>query len=53
MKAMTTRTMMPRRKMAARMNLLRTKAMRRAPNHNLHVMTPHGKLMAGRKGRTG
>ncbi len=25
---------------------------RRAPNHNLHVMTHHGKVTIGRKGRT-
>jgi hypothetical protein len=24
---------------------------RRATNHNLHVITPHGKIMVGRKGR--
>jgi hypothetical protein len=26
---------------------------RRAANHNAHVITPHGKLEAGRKGRRG
>lgn len=26
---------------------------RRAANHNLHVITPHGKVQAGRKGRKG
>ena len=26
---------------------------RRAPNHNVHVITHHGKLMVGRKGRKG
>lgn len=26
---------------------------RRAPNHNLHVMTHHGKVAIGRKGRKG
>lgn len=25
---------------------------RRAPNHNVHVMTHHGKVVIGRKGRT-
>ena len=25
---------------------------RREPNHNVHVITPHGKVYAGRKGRT-
>ena len=24
---------------------------RRAANHNAHIITPHGKLYAGRKGR--
>lgn len=24
---------------------------RRAANHNAHVITPHGKVLAGRKGR--
>ncbi len=27
--------------------------LRRAANHNVHVMTPHGKIVAGRKGRKG
>ena len=26
---------------------------RRAVNHNAHVITPHGKVQAGRKGRKG
>ncbi len=26
---------------------------RRAANHNAHVITPHGKVLAGRKGRKG
>ncbi|MBC7963924.1 MAG: hypothetical protein H7Y05_13395 [Steroidobacteraceae bacterium] len=26
---------------------------RRAANHNAHVITPHGKVQAGRKGRKG
>ena len=30
-----------------------TTMMRRAANHNVHVITPHGKVMAGRKGRKG
>lgn len=25
--------------------------LRRAANHNAHVITPHGKVLAGRKGR--
>ena len=26
--------------------------MRREPNHNIHVITHHGKIQVGRKGRT-
>ncbi len=26
---------------------------RRAANHNAHVITPHGKVLTGRKGRKG
>jgi len=26
--------------------------MRREPNHNVHVITHHGKIQSGRKGRT-
>lgn len=26
--------------------------MRRSANRNAHIITPHGKVMAGRKGRT-
>lgn len=26
--------------------------MRREPNHNVHVITHHGKIQVGRKGRT-
>ena len=40
----TTRMMMP---MMHRHELM----MRRTPNRNLHVMTHHGKMMVGRKGR--
>lgn len=51
MKAMTTRTMMPRRKMSGAMKAMADKKLRMTPNHNVHVMTHHGKLMLGRKGR--
>ena len=27
--------------------------LRRAANHNVHVITPHGRVLAGRKGRKG
>ncbi|HJV64945.1 MAG TPA: hypothetical protein VJ550_04360 [Geomonas sp.] len=26
--------------------------MRREPNHNVHIITHHGKIQSGRKGRT-
>jgi len=52
MKTMTTRTMTPRRHMAAAMKARLGTTMRRTPNHNVHVITHHGKLMCGRKGRT-
>jgi hypothetical protein len=52
MKTMTTRTMIPRRRMAAAMKARTGMTMRRTPNHNVHVITHHGKVMAGRKGRT-
>jgi hypothetical protein len=51
MKAMTTRTMMPRRKMTAAMKPMMGKKLRMTPNHNVHIITHHGKLMIGRKGR--
>jgi len=51
MKAMTTRTMMPRRKMSVAMKTAMGKKLRMTPNHNVHVSTHHGKLMIGRKGR--
>jgi len=52
MKTMTTRTMVPGRKMTATAKAMLAKTTRRTPNHNLHVITPHGKVVAGRKGRT-
>lgn len=51
MKAMTTRTMMPRKQMGAAMKALMGKKHRMMPNHNVHVITHHGKVMLGRKGR--
>ena len=51
MKPMTTRTMMPRRRMSAAMKALMSKKLRMTPNHNVHVITHHGKVMLGRKGR--
>jgi hypothetical protein len=50
-KAMTTRTMMPKRKLDATAKLMLGKKLRMTTNHNVHVITPHGKVVAGRKGR--
>ncbi|GAM09568.1 hypothetical protein OR1_01848 [Geobacter sp. OR-1] len=50
-------TMMPmttaRPKNAVPMLAKHERMIRRAANHNLHVITHHGKVMVGRKGRTG
>jgi hypothetical protein len=51
MKTMTTRTMMPLRRAKAAMKVNQTRMLSKAPNHNVHVITHHGKLMLGRKGR--
>lgn len=51
MKTMTTRTMMPRRRMSAAMKAMMGKKLRMTPNHNVHVITHHGKVIVGRKGR--
>ena len=51
MKAMTPRTMMPRHRMNAAMKTLAGKKHRMMMNHNVHVITHHGKVMVGRKGR--
>ena len=51
MKAMTTRTMMPRRRTSVAVKIMQLKKLRMTPNHNVHIITPHGKLMLGRKGR--
>lgn len=51
MKTMTRMVMMPRRRMSAAMKVLMGKKLRMTPNHNVHVITHHGKMMLGRKGR--
>jgi len=51
MKAMTPGTTMPRRQMNAAMKTLMDKKHRMMTNHNVHVITHHGKVMVGRKGR--
>jgi hypothetical protein len=53
MKGMTTRTMMPPRRRVTPIMIARHELMtRHTPNHNVHMITPHGKVMSGRKGRT-
>jgi hypothetical protein len=52
-KAMTTRTMMPKRQLDATAKIMLGKKLRMTRNHNVHVITPHGKIVAGRKGRKG
>jgi len=51
MKAMTTRTMMPKRRLDAAAKVMLGKKLRMMTNHNVHIITPHGKIFAGRKGR--
>jgi len=51
MKTMTTRTMMPLRRTSAADKIMLVKKLRMTPNHNVHIITHHGKVMLGRKGR--
>lgn len=51
MKAMTSGTKIPRRRMNVAMKTLTGKKHRMMMNHNVHVITHHGKVMVGRKGR--
>lgn len=51
MKAMTPGTMMPRQRTSAALKTLIGKKHRMMANHNVHVITHHGKVMVGRKGR--
>lgn len=44
---------MPRRKMMAKLPGRHGVMIRRAANHNAHIITHHGKMRVGRKGRTG
>jgi hypothetical protein len=32
---------------------MENKMLRRTTNHNVHIITPHGKVQTGRKGRKG
>ena len=45
------KAMMPRHRMNAAMKTLTGKKLRMMKNHNVHVITHHGKIMVGRKGR--
>lgn len=51
MKAVTSGIMMLRRPMNNAMKTLVGKKHRMMPNHNVHIITHHGKVMIGRKGR--
>ena len=51
MRTMTTKTMQPLRRTRAAVKAMQLKKLRMTPNHNVHIITPHGKVMLGRKGR--
>lgn len=53
MRNMSRKTSMPRRMMLITMLDRHKLIMRRTTNRNAHIITPHGKVMAGRKGRKG
>jgi len=52
MKGTTNTTMKPRHTMLQAMPGKLGQMIRRTPNHNTHIITPHGKVTSGRKGRT-
>lgn len=43
----------PRRKMTAMMTAKQETMLRRSANRNAHIITHHGKIQVGRKGRKG
>lgn len=51
MRANMTKTMTPTRRLDAAAKIMMGKKLRMMKNHNVHVITPHGKIIAGRKGR--
>ena len=53
MREMKRPTMKPRSMMKRAMPGKHELMIRRAANHNAHIITPHGKVMTGRKGRKG
>lgn len=46
-------TMKPRRMMKMALTGKGGMVLRRSANHNAHIITPHGKVQSGRKGRKG
>jgi len=53
MRGMKRTLMRPRGMMLMAMLDRHKMIMRRSTNRNAHIITPHGKVMAGRKGRNG
>ncbi len=53
MKTMSSETTRPRQRTSVAMKTLLNKKHRMMSNHNVHVITHHGKIMIGRKGRKG
>lgn len=53
MKDMKRPTMKPRSMMKMALTGKSGTMFRRAGNHNAHIITPHGKIQSGRKGRKG
>lgn len=53
MRGMNRKMTMPRWMMLMAMVDRHKMMMRRSVNRNAHIITPHGKLVAGRKGRKG
>ena len=52
MRDMNRKTVTPRGMLLALLDRQKM-MMRRSANRNAHIITPHGKVMAGRKGRKG
>jgi hypothetical protein len=51
MRTMAMKTMRPVRRTRAAVKATQLKKLRMTLNYNVHVITPHGKVMLGRKGR--
>lgn len=52
MKGIKLSSMAPKPKGVSPMLARHEHMIRRATNHNVHIITHHGKIMVGRKGRT-